>query len=469
MPTGSGICPMLSPAAPRAVGATASASGGSIVRRIADAIAVRLARVLLRIFFRQIEVVGEEHVPRSGPVVFVANHGNSLIDPFLLVGFLPRLARFLAKSTLWGNPAVRPLLALGGAIPIHRRQDGDTSKNDQTFERCFEELSRGAAVALFPEGLSHDAPALQPLRTGAARIALGAERRHGPLGLRIVPVGLTFDAKDTFRSRVLIKIGAPIDPGRGDDPEAVRALTARIDEALRGVTLNVASWHEARLVARAAEIYGGDTSGRPAPLAAHFDVRRRFGESYEAARDRYPERVQRLERTALRYEGMLMALGLRDDQVIARVPHSEIALRLGNRLPLLALWLPVAALGALLNYVPYRLSGWIASSARGARDLPATYKLLAGFFLTPVAWAVWAGWAALHWGAAAGAAMALVAPASGYLALRFHESDERLWAEVRAWAMLRLRRGKAAELRAMRASLREEIAALVADVQGAPA
>ena len=122
-------------------------SGSSGARRLLDRAARGLARVLLGVFFRSVEVQGLERVPASGPVLFVANHGNALIDPMVLVALLPRLPRFLAKHTLWSNPAVRPLLELAGAIPVYRAQEGDTAKNQETFARCFEELGRGGDFA----------------------------------------------------------------------------------------------------------------------------------------------------------------------------------------------------------------------------------------------------------------------------------------------------------------------------------
>jgi hypothetical protein len=83
----------------------------------------------------------------------------------------------------------------------------DTSKNLEMFARCHEVLRDGGRIALFPEGISHDEPRLQPLRTGAARIALESERRFGPLGVRIVPIGLLFDERGTFRTRTLVVVG----------------------------------------------------------------------------------------------------------------------------------------------------------------------------------------------------------------------------------------------------------------------
>lgn len=443
------------------------------MRTLLDPIAHWLAWLLLRVFFRSIEVKGLEHVPRDGPVVFVANHGNSLIDPFLLVGFLPRPVRFLAKSTLWKNPAVLPLLWLGGVVPVHRQQDGaDMSRNEETFAHCHETLRDGGSVALFPEGISYDEPELQPLKTGAARIALEAERRFGPLCICILPVGLTFEEKTLFRSRVLLQVGVPLDPtperdlARSDARAAARALTDRIEAGLRSVTLNRPSWTETRLVARAADLYAAEAQpmpGRP-ELSERFTLRHGFGERYDRVRARDPERLERLERTALRYDAMLETLRLRDDQVVAHYPWSQAALYMGDRLPILLLWMPVAAIGALLNYIPYRLAGFVADRADSA-DLPATYKLLTGFFLMPVAWALEAWAAAVAWGAAAGLWVGFLAPVTGVVALLVLERNESLANEIRAYLTLRLRRGRAAELRAMRASLREEIHALVQDAE----
>jgi 1-acyl-sn-glycerol-3-phosphate acyltransferase len=142
-----------------------------------DALFQAFLRLVLRIFFRGVEIVGRERLPLGRPMVLVANHVNGLIDPLLLLGALPAHPRLLAKSTLWKNPVVRPWVELAGAIPVYRHQDRvDTAHNAETFARCHDLLARGGAIALFPEGKSHSEPALQPLKTGLARIVLGAER-----------------------------------------------------------------------------------------------------------------------------------------------------------------------------------------------------------------------------------------------------------------------------------------------------
>jgi len=137
--------------------------------------------LVLRIFFRRIEISGSEHVPSAGPVLFVLNHPNGLIDPGFLLCLAPRRVSFLAKAPLFRMPVVGWLCRTFQAIPVHRRQDAgsDPAQNRETFEAARRVLAGGGAIAIFPEGTSHNDPQLRPFKTGAARIALGAAAALG--------------------------------------------------------------------------------------------------------------------------------------------------------------------------------------------------------------------------------------------------------------------------------------------------
>jgi len=424
--------------------------------------AERLSKLCAAVFFREVEVMGAEHVPQGGPLLIVANHGNSLVDPLLLLARLPRRARFLAKHTLWHHPLIRPLLELADAIPVYRRQDGaESGSNDRTFEMCFQVLDAGGVIAIFPEGISYHAPALQPLKTGAARIALGV---RDP-AIRILPVGLTFEDKAIFRSRVLLVVGEAIDPApertlaARDEREAVHTLIARIEAGLRAVTLNFSSFDESQVVERVADLFAEDSRVMPGEpeLGARFPLRQALGGGYADAREREPRRVERVEALVREYDSLLEESGLRDDQVSARYPTRLAAHYVGTRASRLALSLPVALVGTLLCYVPYRVPGLIAKLVRRHGDLPATYKILVGLALAPlwfafeaaIAWKIAGPWAAL--------AVAVAAPVTGWYALLFHERNESFWREVGAWLVLRLFPGRAAKLRKLRAEIRREV------------
>ena len=305
------------------------------MKRALEVIVNLIARAALRIFFRRLDVVGGDRVPRSSPLVFVVNHYNSLIDPIVVLGELPRSPRFIATATLWERPILRPFLALGRVIPVYRQQDAprQTHQNEKTFAACYDILENGGCIALFPEGRSHDEPELQPMKTGAARIILGTAQRSPAAGIRVVPVGLTYDRKRDFRSNALVKVGHSFDPvetiDRPDpeDREQVRAMTGWIGDALDAVTLSYPSWEEAHLINRAAELFAQGAADTPGErgLAEAFPVRKMFAEGYRVLKEREPQRVRDVADAVTAYDHMLVAYNLRHEHIVSRYPHGDVA------------------------------------------------------------------------------------------------------------------------------------------------
>src|SRR6187455_1300204 len=148
-----------------------------------------LAKAACWIFYRT-DCIGS--IPQQGAVLLLPNHPNALLDPALVWATAERDVRFLAKSTLFDG-LFGPVLRGAGAIPVYRRIDHgvDTSKNAETFAAVSAAFAAGDAVCIFPEGISHSTGRLEPLRTGAARMTLDAERRGTAVAL--IPVGLNFD------------------------------------------------------------------------------------------------------------------------------------------------------------------------------------------------------------------------------------------------------------------------------------
>jgi 1-acyl-sn-glycerol-3-phosphate acyltransferase len=416
------------------------------MRRALGALVRFLALALVRLYYPVRLVEGGERIPRDRPVVFVLNHPNGLLDPMVLRVATGRATRFLAKSTLFGNPFGRLAMSAFGSIPVYRTQDagqqaGDVSRNDASFAECRASLARQEALALFPEGASHSDPQLRPLKTGAARIALSAEREAadagGRLGAVIVPVGLFYEHKAAFRSRVLLDVGEPIETAeslpryREDERAAVDALTDEIKERLDAVVLQaetrellagiarVARWTADRAPAPAPDGDDDAKSERAAALAAQHRYARELLTAYERLRARDPARVEAVAAEARAYARTLRHLGVRNPWGL------EIEVigpgRVLGALAKAALALPVAVAGAVLGWLPYRLAGVVAPLVTQDEDILGTVKLIAGATFMFVAWAGEAAFAGARFGPAWIAPVFFGAMAAGYVALRFDE------------------------------------------------
>ncbi|MEZ4382090.1 MAG: lysophospholipid acyltransferase family protein [Nannocystaceae bacterium] len=425
----------------------------------------------IRVFFRRVELAGLERVPLDGPVIFVLNHPNGLIDPVFLLCLAPRPVSYIGKATLFTMPVIGYLVRAFDTLPVQRKQDRATGvDNSETFARARELLSGGGSLGIFPEGVSHNEPRLQKLKTGAARIALGT----GLEGLRIVPAGLYYSDKAIFRSEALVLFGAPLEVDTvplGDDGEAprdaVRALTDRIEAALGEVTLQADAHEALALVDRAARILAAGDEGEPR-LGDAVSLRQRLVAGYDRLRVEAPAEVAALVERLRDYEAESAALGLGLDHAESAALSAGVIARVGLRsLAVLLLLAPVALVGTLVHYPAYRAVGVLATRlSKGDDDLVATIKVLGALLLFPLSW-ILAGVAAgvgLGLGLALGVAVALALPLTGLGALEFWERLERLAAGARlAWVWLTRRsvlERLAGERRAIHAGILELAARL---------
>ncbi len=421
---------------------------------------------LVRLYYPEVAVTGRERLPRAGSTLLVANHPNALLDPLVLRVALARPLRFLGKSTLFRNPLSRLTMESFGGIPVYRPRDaaaggGDPAQNDQTFALCRAALARGEPMALFPEGTSHSDPELRPLKTGAARIALSACAEHPDLELAIVPAGLHFDRKATFRSRVLVAVGEPLRVRdfsaayARDEAAAVRALTDAIEAALDAVVTQADTRELLDGVARVAAWTGAPDARDD--LAAAQSRARALLEGYHALQSRDPARAEALVAQASQYMRVLQSLGVADPWAL-EVGRVSLRAALRAVLALLAL-APFALLGALLAWAPYRLAGRVARSVAREEDELGTAKAMAGALFVVAAWLAeiaLAGWLA---GPGAALALALLAPACGYAALRFEERVTVAAAALRHLWIRASRPGATADAVAHRRALAETLAA----------
>ncbi|HEV2880032.1 MAG TPA: lysophospholipid acyltransferase family protein [Pyrinomonadaceae bacterium] len=413
--------------------------------------------IALRLFFRRIEIGGARYVPPDEPLIFVSNHPNGLIDPALIFCALPRRISFLAKSTLFRIPVIKFLVNAVESLPLYRRvdTDEDLSKNRLTFEQCHALLGQNRCIALFPEGVSHNATRLMPVKTGAARIALGAISVAQPATgegyattplrtLKIVPVGLYYTSKTSFRSEALIRFGVPIEAravrldAQGEPPrEAVKELSSRIEESLLEVTLNVEDDEELEVVSKAQELFSSlyESLSLRQTLSAEFDLRRRIAEKLlpaAAAAAGAGKGESTLRGRLLKHEEELGALGI-DAENLSLLTHTRwnVFRHFLLRGALVLLLLPLSIPGALLHLPAFLACDLLSRFYRrhGVDEIAPTVKILAAIALMPLTWLVVAALSYFRWGWRVALLALPFSIVCGYAAMR---SLEMLY-DLRGW------------------------------------
>ena len=335
-----------------------------------------LIRLALGFYFRRIEKFHADRVPLTGPLLFTSNHPNSLTDSFLLGASVTRKVNFVATVALFRFRPVKWILMRCGVIPINRAKDDARAMRTvaDAFEACFRVLEAGEAIGIFPEGITYDDSQLKEVKSGAARMALELEHRHGgKLGLRIVPVGLTYSAKEAYRSDALINFGEPLlaadflegyEEGRKD---CIRKLTAEIEARLQSLIVHLPKLEQARLIEGVKRLYlgrlrvGNRVVHEPiTPGAEHLLLTQRIIEAVERVCREQPERAAAFGAKLAYYERWLGRLRIPDNYLALFTEKGKLT---GQTLAWAAVAVagaPVALYGWLHRLIPFALVRWAA-------------------------------------------------------------------------------------------------------------
>lgn len=387
----------------------------------------------MSVFYRRRLILGREHLQFDGPGIVVSNHPSTLMDP-LNVGISIRQEMFfLANYSLFKNPVSRWILSRLFCIPVKRKEDvteGETRDNDAAFEASFQHLEKHGLLYVAAEGVSWVNRYVRPFKTGAARIAFGAERRNQwKLGVKIIPVGLSYDAPTLFRSRVTVEYGAPIDPGpwaeanEQNHEQAVTDFTAEIENGVRVLTLDSGS--EA----------GDSFVNQVEALVRHYHIEilgHSEREAYYLLKSFLTKTIENgtFKANVADYFEAIQTAGLTDAGIAhVRAPKSDLL----RRFQLLLLF-PFFLIGTSFWFLPCRIPWWLCKRLDLYPGYNSNVKMLAGLFSFPLA--LWGAWALVFWGGGSSLLAWASLPAlfiCGYLAELFMDQAQR----VRAIAAVR--------------------------------
>jgi glycerol-3-phosphate O-acyltransferase/dihydroxyacetone phosphate acyltransferase len=372
---------------------------------------------LTRSLYREVDVYSPVPIPSGSPQLNVANHFGGVSDALLLLGVLPNRPGIVARDVIWKVPVIGRLMNWIGAIPVHKPEDHNSrTSNDEMFTSCYDALDDAGNILIFPEGVTRNEPSIAPVKTGAARIAIGA-RAQGVTGIKIVPLGIHYEDKAALRSRVFINIGVPLDLDEmiaqhsptaaevtASNRAAVDILTDGIDIALRRAAPDFDDWSESGQLTTGAEIalrsQLDDTAGE-----VPFGLRDRLANTLADLPDEHRARICS---SVADYRGDLESIGATDAMLHARLRTGGFLRTLVWQIVIGIFLLPFVAVGIAVNVIPFLLVKAVGR-LRVAPSMHSTIKPVVAALAFGIAWGIviWRAIATFGW-AAGGVAFILL-------------------------------------------------------------
>lgn len=384
-------------------------------RRIFIYLWKRLCKLTMKVFYRNYEVIGEDKLPDNTGIILCVNHVNALIDAAVLQASTNKNIRALARDGLFKNPVLKPILNMIGTVPIYRREttQSDTSKNQDTFSKCYELLAENQTLVIFPEGQSHSKSYIQEIKTGAARMALGAIEANGSAPL-VIPVGMTFSRTKRTRTEVLVHYGEPIDlsvPDNISAYDAVHLVTERVQTGIESVTLNTESWQDLDLVMRleqffsfrASKTYGENKTAKPSrirqkKLSERFNALQQLIEVQDLLKQHEPDKIRSLMSKLRIFERLCDACGINNYHLIIKYQPLLLTLYTLRTLSIVLIGFPIALWGIINSLIPFGLTHFLTKKISKKVDQHDTAWVMLGMLFFLIFWGYQSNYVFRHYG-----------------------------------------------------------------------
>ncbi|MBK8575798.1 MAG: 1-acyl-sn-glycerol-3-phosphate acyltransferase [Elusimicrobia bacterium] len=175
-----------------------------------------LFRISFSLVWRR-RVVGRDHIPSHGALLFAANHA-SFADPPLVGSSVSRPLYFMAKEELFHVPVLGWLIRHVNAFPI-RRKEGDVG----AFRTAQRILAAGGAMIMFPEGRRQKGGVFGKPKSGLGLLAVKS-------GTPVVPAYVHNTHRLWRFPRLSVVFGAPLTAAPGETAEL---FSQRIMDTIR--------------------------------------------------------------------------------------------------------------------------------------------------------------------------------------------------------------------------------------------
>lgn len=416
----------------------------------------------IRIYYKEIRMIGRENLPEKGPLLIIANHPNTLMDAWV-VGFVCRQPiYFMAKSAFFSSGFRLKILRKLNMIPINRAGEGKAKgvSNDQSFEECYQLLEAGKTIVIFPEGTSYQERILRKLKTGAARIALEAEKRNGgKLGVKIVPLGLNYSRPERFRSSVLVAADKPIvaaeylEDYTSDFIATSRSLTALFRERMERVLVTTEDKLHDYLLEEVRNIL---TSKYLKSEKDEFELLKKIRDGLYGVSIYNPERMLEIRQLVEEIKWQTDHLALKADFLDRRFRSVMFLRQLLFSFFGLVIMAPVFAYGVIHNGIQFKLTDKVIPLITKEVEYYAPLAVLIGFIMYPLFYlgyiAIWNHFFLFPWWAKLIYFVSL--PVSGILAYSIHKYYRHVTLKLRFTILMRDRKDMVQDLREQKKRLR---------------
>lgn len=327
-----------------------------------------LMRLALKVYFRKQQIKGLEHIPSDGPFIIVANHPSTFLDAVSIAVLINQKINFLAKATVFKNKLVAKLLYKLNLVPIYRAQDNRTQLKENTavFQACYEKLGNNGVLMIFPEGTSENERRLRPIKTGAARIALGTAKTHNyKKNVKILPVGLNYTNSSKFRSELSVAFGKPletkdyIESYKNNETKTTRDLTSKIEESIKELIINIDNQEHDNLVEQLELIYKTElapNSNLPIDISQNIIKGIKHYQQYN------PGTFNALKLKIENYFEKLLEAKVTDKSLGQNNKNAKLFLSDIKSVFLLLFGFPFWLVGIAHSYLPYKLTRSVALS-----------------------------------------------------------------------------------------------------------
>lgn len=357
----------------------------------------KLIKIALFFFFKEIVVSGKKNMLHQGPLIIVANHPNTLMDPLIIASIMKQQIGFLGNAGLFSNPFLGHLLKYFNVIPVFRKKDianGEKPNNKYSFSKCHDYLNKKGTILIFPEGSSYYELKLREIKTGTARIALSYESLQGlNSNLKILPIALDYSDAIQFRSMVSVTIDEPISVQNykkrylENEIDGVLKLTETIREKLDKHIPNTTNKEQEQFLLKIHKFYttfNEPTTDLHLNPKQSLDSRTQISKTFYFLQENNPELYSNTEAKVYRFFDQLNNEKLTPGFFTESFHQKNRTIVLSVYFLKFLLLSPIYLFGLLVNYIPYILPFATFKALKLELEYKTSVQMIVGLIAFPL-------------------------------------------------------------------------------------